>query len=237
MVDQRFNELREELLRAGVGARHVRRAVLEIQSHFQQLIDEECERGASDRDAHMEAHRRLGTNLVLVQRYAARPELHAWSRRWPSIWFLLLPLITYLAVFAATFMAVLAVAHQMAPYLQQIHIAPQMTYGIDLAARIVLLWLLPSFVSTAFAVLAYRRRVSLRWSLLGIVLISVLASLINVGVKFTGGLTPGSVGAGIGLSPESLPGQLTRAAVLASLTLIPLWLSTRRAQRGYNRST
>jgi hypothetical protein len=234
MVDQRFNELREALLRAGVGTRHVRRALLEIENHCQQLIDEECGRGVSDHDARIEAHRRLGTNQVLVLRYAALPELRAWSRRWPSIWFLLLPLITYLAVSAAALTAVLAVAHGIAPYLHQIHIAPQVTYGIDLAARIVLLWLFPLFVTTAFAVLAYRRRVSLRWPLIGIVSISALASLINVVVRFTGGPTPGELGAGIGLSPESLPGQVTRAAILASLTLVPLWLATRRAQRGYN---
>jgi hypothetical protein len=234
MVDQRFNELREALLRAGVGTRHVRRAVLEIENHCQQLIDEERERGASDHDARIEAHRRLGTNLVLVQRYAARPELLAWSHRWPSIWFLLLPLITYLAVSAATLMVVMAVAHQMAPYLHQIHVAPQVTYRIGLAARIVLLWLFPLFVATAFAVLAYRRRVALRWPLIGIVLISALASLINVVVRFTGGPAPGAVGAGIGLSPETLPGQITHAAILASLTLLPLWLATRQARRGYN---
>lgn len=234
MVDQRFNELREALLRAGVGKRHVRRAVLEIENHFQQLIDEECGRGASDHDARIEAHRRLGTNLVLVQRYTARPELHTWSRRWPSIWFMLLPLITYLIVSAATLMAVLAVGHGTAPYLHQIHVAPQVTYGIDLAARIVLLWLFPLFVAAAFAVLAYRRRVALRWPLIGIVSISALASLINVVVRFTGGPTPGEVGAGIGFSPESLPGQVMRAAILASLTVVPLWLATRRARRGYN---
>lgn len=234
MVDQRFNELRDALLRAGVGTRHVRRALLEIENHFQQLIDEERGRGANDHCARIEAHRRLGTNQVLVQRYAARPELHAWSRRWPSIWFLLLPLITYLAVSAATLMAALAVGHLIAPSLHLIHIAPRLTFGIDLAARIVLLWLFPLFVATAFAVLAYRRRVSLHWPLIGIVSTSALASLINVVVRFTGGSTPGELGAGIGLSLESLPGQVTRAAILASLTVVPLWLATRRAQRGYN---
>jgi hypothetical protein len=233
MDEQRFDELREELLRVGVATRNVRRAVLELENHFQQLLDEECGRGASDHDARVEAHRRLGTNQVLVLRYAARPELHAWSRRWPSVWFVLLPLVTYLGVCAATLMTVLVVAHQLAPYLHQIHVAPRVTYGIDLAARIVLLWVIPVFVATAFAVLAYRRRVSLRWPLIGIVSISAVASLINVGVTFTGGPTPGEVGAGIGISPESWPGQATRAAILASLTLLPLRLATRRAQRGY----
>jgi hypothetical protein len=234
MVDQRFNELREELLRVGVAARNVGRAVLEIENHFQQLIDEECGHGASESSARVEAHRRLGTNQVLVLRYAARPELHAWSRRWPSIWFMLLPLITYFAFLAATLMAVLIVAHHVAPYLHQFHIAPPVTHRIDLGARILLLWFVPLFVATAVAVLAYRRRAPLGWPLIGIVSISAIASLINVGVTFTGGSTPGEIGGGIGLSPESFPGQATRAALLASLTLVPLWLAARRAQRGYD---
>jgi hypothetical protein len=234
MVDQRFSELGEALLRAGVGTRHVRRALLEIENHFQQLIDEERERGASDNDVRIEAHRRLGTNQVLVLRYAARPELRAWSRRWPAIWFVLLPLIAYLTVSASTLMAVLAIARQTAPYLHHIHVAPRVTYGIDLAARIGLLWFFPLFVATAFAILAYRRRVALHWPLIGIVSISAVASLVNVVVTFTGGPTPGAVGAGIGLSPESLPGQVVRAAILASLALVPLWLALRRTLRGYN---
>jgi hypothetical protein len=234
MVEERFNELREALLQTGVAKHNVRRAMLEIESHFQQLIDEECGRGARYHDARIEAHRRLGTNEVLVQRYAARPELLAWSRRWPAVCFMLLPVIVYLTVAAVTLMAVLVVAHQMAPYLHNIHIAPRVTRTIALAARILFLWFFPLFVGTAFAILAYRRRVALRWPIFGIFSISALVSLINVDVTFTGGPTPGEVGAGIGISPESLPGQVTRAAILTALALLPLWLALRKAQRDCN---
>ena len=234
MVDQRFNELRAALLRAGVASRNVRRAVLEIEGHFQQLVDEECGRGASDRDARIEAHRRLGTNQMLVQRYAARPELRAWSRRRPGICFVLLPLITYLLISGAILMSVVGLAHEFEPYLHRVHIAPHVTYRIDLAARIVLLWLFPWFVAAAFAVLAYRRRVALRWPLIGIIVISVLASLTNVDVTLTGGPTPGQVGAGIGISAQSLPEHMTRAAILALSALAPLWLGMRRLRRNYN---
>jgi hypothetical protein len=234
MVEQRFNELREALLRAGVATRNVRRAVLEIESHFQQLIDEERGRGINDHDARIEAHSRLGTNQVLVQRYAARPELRAWSRRWPAIWFILLPLITYLAISGTTLMAALGISHQIAPYLQQVHVAPKVSYGIDLAARIVLLWLFPWVVAATFAVLAYRRRVAFRWPLLGTVAVSALASLANVFVTLTGGPTPAEVGAGIGISTQSLLEPLTRAAILALPALVPLWLAMRRVQRDNN---
>jgi hypothetical protein len=233
MGEQRFAELREALLRAGVAARHVRRAVLEIESHFQQLVDAERGRGSTDAEAPIEAHRRLGTNQVLIQRYAARPELRAWSHRWPAIWFVLLPLITYLAIAGATLLSIVGIARAIAPYLHQVHVSPQVTYGVDLAARIVLLWVFPWCVAAAFAVLAYRRRVALRWPLIGIIVISALASLINVVVMFRGGPNPGEVGAGIGFSTKSLPEHLTRAAILALPALLPLWLGMRRLQRNY----
>jgi hypothetical protein len=98
MVEQRFIELREGLLRAGVATRKIRRAVLEIEGHFQQLVDEEVARGTPDHYARSEAHRLLGSNQTFVQHYAARPEFRAWSRRWPGIWFTLVALAAYLAL-------------------------------------------------------------------------------------------------------------------------------------------
>jgi hypothetical protein len=97
----------------------------------------------------------------------------------------------------------------------------------------MLLWLFPWFVAAAFAVLAYRRRVALRWPLIGIIAISVLASLTNVEVTLTGGPTPGQVGGGIGISTQSLPEHMTRAAILALSALAPLWLRMRRLRRNH----
>jgi hypothetical protein len=231
MADPRFDELREALLRAGVAGRKVRRAMAEIESHFQQLIEDGCARGATPDHACQEAHERLGTNQCLVQSYVARPELRSWSRRWPAVFFILLPLIAYIGICAAILLTALMVADHMAPYLHQVHVPPQVTNAVDLAAGIMLLGLLPLLVVAAFAVLAYRRRVSFGWPFSGIMLISGLVSLANVAVRLTGGPTAGEVGAGIGFSPESLPGQLARAVVLTSLATIPLWFAVRRQQR------
>jgi hypothetical protein len=59
--------------------------------------------------------------------------------------------------------------------------------------------------------------------------------LINVTLKFTGGSTPGEFGGGIGISPQTLPGQLMRAAILTFLAVMPLWIAVRRT-RYYNAS-
>ena len=230
MGEQRFADLREALLRAGVSGQQVRRAILELEAHFQQLLHEEINRGASEQDAHIAAHRLLGTNEMLVLSYAARRELRAWSHRWPAFWFVVLPLITYFVVSAASVAGFLLIAGRMAPFLHTIHLAPQMTERMDLVARITLLWVLPTSVCLTFAVLAYRQRIALRWPLVGIFLTSLLVSLINVSLKVTGGPSPGEVGAGIGFSPDSLPGQVMRAAIMTSLAAAPLCLAMRRVR-------
>jgi hypothetical protein len=230
MVD-RFRDLHEELLRAGVAPRYIRRAVMEIAAHFAQLIEEELGRGASEPDARREAHRRLGANEVLVRSYAERPELQAWSRRWPAIWFTAVALASYLVLSAAS-MAILGLACElMKDYLHRVHIAPEVTFRIDLAARILFLWLYPWCVAAVFAVLAYRRRAALHWPVIGIVVLSVLTSLINVTVTLTGGVIPGEFGAGIGISTEVLAEPLMRATILALPPVLGLVLAARQLRR------
>ncbi len=230
MAHQRFRELAEELLRAGVAPCHARRAVLEMESHFDHLIDEETARGSTADEALAKAHRRLGTNQELVRRYAARPELRAWSRRWPSMWFTIVPLLTYLVAGIAALIGFYLIVHYMKPDLQRIQLAPRVTREIDLTARIVLLWCMPLSVAAAFTHLALRRRMALRWPLICIVSLSVFASLSNVIVTITGGPDPGEIGAGIGISTASLSEQSLHAAVLIALSSVPLWM-LHRAQR------
>jgi hypothetical protein len=175
--------------------------------------------------------KRLGTNETLALSYAARSELRAWSRRWPAVWFVIFPLISYIVISAATLAGILVIADQMAAYLRTIHFSPQLTERIDLSAHIVMLWIFPMCVLTTVAVLAYRRRIALHWPLSGIAITSFFASLINVTLRFTGGTTPGELGGGIGISPQTLPAQLVRAALLIALAGIPLWIAVRRARR------
>jgi len=126
-----------------------------------------------------------------------------------------------------------SIAHRMDPYLHRIHVSPDVTHDIDLAARIVLLWCLPLCVAAAFTRLAARRGIALRWPLVCIVSLSTFASLSNVIVTVTGGPDPGEIGAGIGISTASLSGQSLHAAVLIALSSVPLWM-LKRAQRNYH---
>jgi hypothetical protein len=211
--------------------RNARRAALEIESHFQHLIDEQTTRGLSEPEARSEAHRRLGANQELIRHYAERPELMAWSRRWPSICFTIVPLFVYSAISLAVLLAVGSIAHQMMQSAGHMPIAPEVTNGIEVGARIVLLWCVPVCVASAFTRLGCRSYMALRWPLLSIALISVLASFSNITMTLTGLPGRDEVGAGLGVSSESLPGQSMHAAVLVALSLMPLWWRLRRAQR------
>jgi hypothetical protein len=231
MPDRRIENLREALLKAGVAPRHVRRAVLEIDGHFHQLVDDALARGESEDDARTEARDLLGTDQTLIQRYAGAPELQAWSSRWTAVWFTLVPLVIFAALFVVTGALLYLIVDQMSPYLHHVHVSARASYLVDLAVRIVFLWAMPLSVAGAFAILAYRRRVAPRWPVAGIITLCALVSLINVNVVLTGGATPGEAGAGIGTSADSLPGQTAHAVVIAMLVLGPLWFALRRFGR------
>jgi hypothetical protein len=140
-------------------------------------------------------------------------------------------MLIYLTVGFATLMAILVIAKLMGSYLHRLRVAPEVTHDIDLAANVALLWCLPLCVAAAYTLLAVRRRIALRWPVVGIVLISALASLVNVTVSITGGAEPGVIGAGIGISATSLPQQSMHAALLVALSLAAIWTVRREWRR------
>jgi hypothetical protein len=236
MDERRVAGLREALLRIGLAPSRVRRALREIQMHDRDLLDAALARGASEAEARVEADERLGSDEALIARYAALPELRAWSRRWPALWFTLLPLLCYLVLGSVTMLVLMVATDGLENTLHHVALAQATTRGIDLSAQVLFLGVYPWFVATAFGVLAYRRQVSLKWLAVAIAVVSVLAALINVTVLLTGTTSPagsaGAFGAGIGFSPKSLPQQLLRALAVAGLALGSVWLVARRAPRG-----
>jgi hypothetical protein len=228
MPDHSFESLREALLRMGVAPRHARRAVLELDSHFRQLVQEGLQRGDSAEAARIVARELLGTDEVLISRYAGMPELRAWSSRWPAVWFTLVPLMSFIALFVAA-MAILCVSGElMSGYLEHVHVSARVSSRIDWLAQIFFLWVLPLSIAGAFAALAYRQRAALPWPVAGITIVCCLVALINVSVVLTGGAPQGSVGAGIGISALSLPRQMAHAVSIMVLVVGPLWIVWRR---------
>jgi len=221
-------EIRAALLEAGLAPRAVSRAVHEIEDHYRQLLAEGTARGETAELAGDQAALRLGSLQAITAAYAERPELLAWSRRRPAICFTLLPLLGYAALFAATLGLLIAFGNVSDPYLRGIHLSAQGTYRIGLSVQILMLWIFPLLLSIGVGLIAHRRRAPLWFPAAGIFFIGILASLLNVDLKITGGHPAGQVGAGIGISTDTLPQTLGHALLVAALALVPLWRVSRR---------
>lgn len=78
-----LRELREQLLRAGVAPRHVRRYVTELHEHWLDLVAEEERGGRTRAEAEGLARSRLGRVEDLARAMTERPELRSWTARAP----------------------------------------------------------------------------------------------------------------------------------------------------------
>jgi hypothetical protein len=223
----RFLATGEELLRAGLGPRRVRRILLELEGHLDDLREELEGHGLSRAEAEVEASRRLDVGAIV---HAARecPELHSGFRRWPATAFAILPLFVYAALFFAGLALVaiglsfskdlgLPVEHSF--LLQQITAA--WMKGIEL--------LLPASVAITFCVLASSRRAPLSWTLVGVVLVSLLGATTNAQLELPPISSRPALGAGIGFSTEAFGMPLMRAACTFFVVLLPyIWLTRKR---------
>ena len=82
-MPQRFEQLRERLLRAGIAPRHVKRYVAELGDHFDDLVREEAAKGLT-RDAARDAARaRIGADDALAAVMLARPDFRSLTARFP----------------------------------------------------------------------------------------------------------------------------------------------------------
>ncbi len=83
MHDGPFAALRERLLSAGIASTYVERTVAELADHYEDLCAAARASGMGEADADGWARQALGTEEALVAAALARPELRAWSERWP----------------------------------------------------------------------------------------------------------------------------------------------------------
>jgi hypothetical protein len=236
MAESRFEELGRRLREAGISKGNAQRAAAEMEDHFRQLVAEAEGRGEAAREARQHAHEALGRDEVLIERYTSRPELLAWPRRWPALWFTFVPLACYIASAVALMAILLLSLENTKTYLHTVRVAPGISHFIDLGMSVIFLGLLPAAVAASFGVSALRRRISLRWPLVGIVIVSILASLINMEFVITGGASAGYAGAGIGISTRSLLAQMARALAVGALAVAPLWIAYRRGRPDSDRA-
>lgn len=95
--------LRDELLRAGIAPTHVRRAVTELDDHFDDLVLEKLDKGISQQEAERIACQQLGRLDVVAEHMRADPGLRSWAWRWPKLALIVYPIACVAALPAAPF--------------------------------------------------------------------------------------------------------------------------------------
>lgn len=224
MSEHRFRLLEIALIRRGVALRHARRAALELECHHRELMEQAIARGESPGQAARSADDALGSDAMLVERYAHQQELRSWAYRWRA-GYVLAPLLGFATVFSAVILALIAISSHLPAALHGIRIPAPMTHGMNWLASALLLWMTPTAVAIGFGVLAGRQRIAFRWLLAGIVVLCLFAAQMNVRFVLTGGTPAGLISAGIGFSTRNLPHELLHALAMMSMALIPAgWL-------------
>ena len=228
LTERRFENLCRELIRQGVAARHACRAGLEMDAHYHELMREALARGQPADVAARSAHRALGPDRVLLERYAARRELRGWLYRWPAL-YAVAPLVSFTALCVLSMGALVALLDGVHLVLHGYTVPALAAAAVNAAVELFLLWLLPIGVAAGFALLATRRPVATRWLIVSTLLLCLTARLMNAGLMLPVSGHRGSASLGIGFASARLPDQLTAALVTAAFALLPYVLAMRRS--------
>lgn len=233
MSKHRFRSLAIAMIRRGVALRHVRRAAFELECHHRDLAEQALGRGETPDQAERTAHEALGSDAMLVERYANQMELRSLAYRWRA-GFVLAPLLGFAAVFVATVLLLIALSSHLQPVLHHLRIPTGLTREIDTLVGVALLWVLPVLVATVFGGLAGRQHIAFRWLTAGIVVLCIVTASMNVTFVLTGGSHPGFMRAGLGFDSGDAPRELLRAFSMTALALIPAgclryWVMSRQA--------
>jgi hypothetical protein len=206
MPNHRFAPLAARLLRAGVAPRHVRRTVLELSAHVEDLAAAALARGASSMEARVEAERQIGTDDVLAARILAQPALKSWGYRRPAVVFGVAPVLLYALSFVLLCVVLVQAAdilfdNPLAAGVDGRH-APGLLAVLAAGSRYFLLYGMPSLWCFAVMRYALERHLPWRWPALGIAATALLGAAINFDYVLPGLGTPGAISAGIGFSTE-----------------------------------
>jgi len=231
MSERRFRLLETEMIRRGVALRHARRAALELEGHYRELVDQALARDETPEQAQQSAHEALGSDAVLIDRYTREKELRSWAYPWRAV-YLLAPLLGFACLFVAMMAALIAASGRLSTELHHVSDPRALVHDVNLALTVLLLWVMPAVIAMGVGALAGRQHIALRWLSAGIVVLSIITAQMNVRFAITSGSPHGLVGAGIGLSTGHLPYELLHVLALVALTLIPAaWLRRRVMSR------
>lgn len=204
-------DLRENLLRAGLSPRHVERYLRELCEHRDDIAEHLLETGLAPDAARQQAEHRLGDRNALLLPMLADHRFRSHAARWPALFYFVLPLALQAGlVTAGVLILLLAASSDLRPAIADLGSGAAV---LLLASPVLIAWL------TLLA--ARRRRASLRWPVVGAISGATLAAALELGVILPEPDTAGQIGLTL-TAPSLLP-----LLVLLLLSLLPLSLQSR----------
>lgn len=180
-----FDRLSERLLTAGIAPRHVRRYVRELSDHFDDLVREESEGGASRELAQTRALSRLGHESDLAEAMLARPELRSLTSRFPWAVFGLGPIaLLALSVVCGIFLEIWIINHTSFVW-AWFHMQPspataRVATKIYTAYNTLVVFGGPLLFAWLFTWIGTRQRMPRAWIIAGVAIVCVLGGFQNL---------------------------------------------------------
>jgi hypothetical protein len=236
-----FHELREQLLRAGVAPRHMRRYLRELADHFADLRAEEDRPGRNAADAEAAAMARLGSMDNLAKAMIEQRQFQSWCARAPWAMFSIAPALILAAAWAVALFILWSGWNIFLP-------GTATPFGtghyrfFDLANLYfqfgkAIYFFAPVLVGWGMAVLAIRQRTKTWWPAVGMLIVALAASTAHVFAGRTavpGGVAHVSMGFTVALV-QGRPFGLLHMMVVFSVAALPymVW----RIYQSYWRTT
>lgn len=235
MSTPEFDALREQLLRAGIAPRHVRRYVGELRDHFEDLVREEIANGMSKSVARVHARQRLGSDSDLAAVMLARPDLRSLAARHPLAVFTLGPVAMVAAAIA------LGLAVEIGVFLSIPALVPHPSPAQrEALVSVVAVWnwlstcAAPLAIAASFCIVGLRQRMPAKWIFIGMACACVLGAFQEI--HFTDDGHHGELSLGSGLMPpfpiHLLVRGMYRLAVTGLLASAAYWFGTRAQKTG-----
>lgn len=226
----RFDVLADRLLRGGVAYRHVRRLIGELKDHHEDARRAELRAGVREADADAAAWARLGDTEQLAEHVLARPELRAWSARYPRLWGGVAPVALWLGVVIAAMFLIIGLTGGM----RMMGLIPEggspLLAGLQTPVDVFIfcvIRVLPVMIGGALLADALRQRANLGWPIIGIAIMAIAGGSAEASSTFS--LVPGipnRLHLGLGLSIE----DGARIGLMFALMLAPFLVRRRFTQ-------
>lgn len=223
MRNAHFAALKERLLRAGVAPKHVRRTVMELEAHRQDIITELRGRGVPVAQAEDEARARLGSDDTLAASVLARPELRSWARKRPWAAFTIVPIVSFLAAFVVWVVSFIVLVETLKdalgmPFLERAGVRPVAAFLFSTA-----LWGLPVLIGGACMWFAAVRRAGAAWPIAGVAIISLTAAAANLSLDWPAPPAQAAFSAGIGINTDNALPVAMRGGAMMGIVLLPFF--------------